>query len=95
LPEAVAAENLLGLALGGLLQAILVQMSCMGYEFVLLKLCNLQHMRRFSVFLALPSATIRGMTNKPCLVGDVLGQLGSSTNQNPTEKCPCMISAVH
>ena len=54
------------------LQAILVQMSCMGYEFVLLKLCNLQHMRRMSVFLALPSATIRGMTNRPCLVGVLL-----------------------
>jgi hypothetical protein len=41
------------------MQALLVQMSCMAYEFYLLQKCNVSHMRLFSVFLALPSATVR------------------------------------
>ena len=41
-----------------MLQAVVVQLSCMAYEFVLLQRCNVAHMRMFSVFLALPSATV-------------------------------------
>jgi hypothetical protein len=41
------------------LQAAVVQLSCMAYEFLLLQRCNVAHMRMFSVFLALPSATVR------------------------------------
>jgi hypothetical protein len=61
-----------------LLQAIMVQMICIMYEFVLLKMCNLQHMKRFSVFLALPSATIRSMTARPCVVRPCQHQRSSS-----------------
>jgi hypothetical protein len=43
------------------LQAVLVQLVAMSYEFVLLKAANCEAMKRFSVFLALPSATIRSM----------------------------------
>jgi hypothetical protein len=43
------------------LQAVLVQLVTMSYEFVLLKAANCEAMKRFSVFLALPSATIRSM----------------------------------
>jgi hypothetical protein len=43
------------------LQAVLVQLVTMSYEFVLLKATNCEAMKRFSVFLALPSATIRSM----------------------------------
>jgi hypothetical protein len=41
-----------------LMQAVGVQMSCMAYQFVLLQKCNVSHMRFFSVFLTLPSATV-------------------------------------
>ncbi len=33
----------------------------MAYEFYLLQKCNVAHMRMFSVFLALPSATVRAL----------------------------------
>jgi hypothetical protein len=60
-----------------MLQAVVVQLSCMAYEFVLLQRCNVAHMRMFSVFLALPSATVSncccdcldGVSHKlPCYV---------------------------
>lgn len=35
-------------------------MGCLAYEFYLLQKCNVAHMRLFSVFLALPSATVGG-----------------------------------
>ncbi len=41
-----------------------VLLSCMAWEYVLAKLANAEHIRRFSVFLALPSATIRAMALK-------------------------------
>ena len=44
-----------------MLQAAVVQLSCMAYEFLLLQRCNVAHMRMFSVFLALPSATVRAI----------------------------------
>jgi hypothetical protein len=40
------------------MQAMVVQMGCLAYEFYLLQKCNVAHMRLFSVFLALPSATV-------------------------------------
>lgn len=47
----------------------------MAYQFFLVRSVNVQHMRRFSVFLALPSATIRIMASKQMVVrhsgGDV------------------------
>jgi len=33
-------------------------MTCLAYQFVLLQRCNVSHMRLFSCFLALPSATV-------------------------------------
>lgn len=41
-----------------MLQAVIVQLSCMAYQFYLLQKCNVSHMRMFSVFLSLPSATV-------------------------------------
>lgn len=46
------------------LEALVVQMSCLAYEFRLVQRCNVSHMRLFSVFLALPSATVRIMTQR-------------------------------
>jgi hypothetical protein len=45
-------------------------------------MCNLQHMKRFSVFLALPSATIRSMTSRACVVG------GPAKFQHSSTCCP-------
>lgn len=36
----------------------------MIYEFILIKAANSEAMKRFSVFLALPSATIRSMASR-------------------------------
>eukprot|EP00878_Enallax_costatus_P025839 GHUV01027676.1.p1 GENE.GHUV01027676.1~~GHUV01027676.1.p1 ORF type:complete len:1421 (+),score=378.88 GHUV01027676.1:621-4883(+) len=51
-------------------EALVVQMSCMAYEFRLVQQCNVSHMRLFSVFLALPSATVRIMTQRQLQVDD-------------------------
>jgi hypothetical protein len=53
-----------------LLQALAVQLGCMAYEFYLLQRCNVSHMRLFSVFLALPSATVRLMAARQLQVDD-------------------------
>jgi hypothetical protein len=42
----------------------------MAYEFWLLQRCNVSHMRLFSVFLALPSATVRLMAARQLQVDD-------------------------
>jgi hypothetical protein len=52
------------------LQAVIVQLGCMAYEFYLLQRCNVSHMRLFSVFLALPSATVRLMAARQLQVDD-------------------------
>lgn len=54
-----------------LLQAVLVQLTTLSYEFVLLMAANTEAMKRFSVFMALPSATIRGMASMQLKVGIV------------------------
>jgi hypothetical protein len=54
----------------GALQALVVQLGCMAYEFYLLQRCNVSHMRLFSVFLALPSATVRLMAARQLQVDD-------------------------
>ena len=51
-------------------QAIVIQPMCMAYEFFLLKLVQREHMKRFSIILALPSATIRAMASRQLQVGD-------------------------
>jgi hypothetical protein len=51
-------------------QALIVQLGCMAYEFYLLQRCNVSHMRLFSVFLALPSATVRLMAARQLQVDD-------------------------
>jgi hypothetical protein len=42
----------------------------MAYELYLLQRCNVSHMRLFSVFLALPSATVRLMAARQLQVDD-------------------------
>eukprot|EP00879_Flechtneria_rotunda_P009748 GHRR01010197.1.p2 GENE.GHRR01010197.1~~GHRR01010197.1.p2 ORF type:complete len:816 (+),score=239.63 GHRR01010197.1:4977-7424(+) len=51
-------------------EAVVVQLSCMAYQFYLLQRCNVSHMRLFSVFLALPSATVRLMAQRHMQVDD-------------------------
>lgn len=41
------------------MQAVVVLLACLAYEFYLLQKCNVANMRSFAVFLALPSATVR------------------------------------
>jgi hypothetical protein len=53
-----------------MLQALVVQLGCMAYEFYLLQRCNVSHMRLYSVFLALPSATVRLMAARQLQVDD-------------------------
>eukprot|EP00883_Tetradesmus_obliquus_P002715 jgi/Sobl393_1/12921/SZX78204.1 len=53
-----------------IVEAVLVQLVAMSYEFVLLKAANCEAMKRFSVFLALPSATIRSMAARQMQVDD-------------------------
>lgn len=57
-----------------LMQAVIIQLVCMVYEFYLLQRCNVSHLRMFSVFLALPSATVRLMAQRQLQVGP-LGRL--------------------
>ena len=45
-------------------QALVVQLGCMVYQAYLLQRCNMARMRLFSVFLALPSATVRIMATQ-------------------------------
>ena len=52
------------------LEAIVVQALGMARQFALVRGANAQHMRRFSVFLALPSATIRVMSTRRVAVDD-------------------------
>ncbi len=52
------------------LEAVIALLLCMGWQYVLLKTANSEHIRRFSVFLALPSATIRAMAMRQGLVDD-------------------------
>ncbi|KAF8055488.1 tmcC [Scenedesmus sp. PABB004] len=47
-----------------IVECFLVQLSTICYEFVLVKAANCEAMKRFSVFLALPSATIRSMASR-------------------------------
>eukprot|EP00878_Enallax_costatus_P032405 GHUV01035610.1.p1 GENE.GHUV01035610.1~~GHUV01035610.1.p1 ORF type:complete len:363 (+),score=121.72 GHUV01035610.1:211-1299(+) len=54
-------------------EVVLIQLSCIVYEFFLLQKCNVSHMRLFSVFLALPSATIRLMAQRQLQVDDNAG----------------------
>jgi hypothetical protein len=42
----------------------------MVYEFVLVQRVNIAHMRLFSVFLALPSATVRFLAQRNMVVDD-------------------------
>eukprot|EP00882_Tetradesmus_deserticola_P023312 GHRQ01025365.1.p1 GENE.GHRQ01025365.1~~GHRQ01025365.1.p1 ORF type:complete len:265 (+),score=90.28 GHRQ01025365.1:613-1407(+) len=51
-------------------EALVVQLGCMAYEFYLLQRCNVAHMRLFSVFLALPSATVRLLASRQLQVDD-------------------------
>ncbi|GBF97004.1 hypothetical protein Rsub_09801 [Raphidocelis subcapitata] len=51
-------------------EALAVQLACMAYQFLLVRAVNAQHMRRFSVFLALPSATVRVMAARRMVVDD-------------------------
>jgi len=44
------------------------QIACMAYQLFLVRSVNVQHMKRFSVFLALPSATIRIMAARHMVV---------------------------
>jgi hypothetical protein len=40
----------------------------LAYQLYLVRSANLQHMRRFSVFLALPSAAVRAMATRQLVV---------------------------
>lgn len=51
-------------------QTVVVQLSCMVYEFVLVQHVNVAHMRLFSVFLALPSATVRLLAQRRMAIDD-------------------------
>ncbi len=52
------------------IEAVIALTLCMGWQYVLLKTANSEHIRRFSVFLALPSATIRAMAMRQGIVDD-------------------------
>jgi hypothetical protein len=58
-------------------QALVVQLGCMIYQAYLLQRCNMAHMRLFSVFLALPSGTVRIMTTQQM-------QVTSDNHMTPT-----------
>ncbi len=49
-------------------QVGLLQAGCTLYEYSILRACNVQRLRMFGVLLALPSATIRVMSSRPCQV---------------------------
>eukprot|EP00775_Hariotina_reticulata_P009112 gene9112-9281_t len=51
-------------------EVVVVMLSSMSYQFILLKAADLEAMRHFSVFLALPSATVRGMASRQMQVDD-------------------------
>ncbi|WIA34679.1 hypothetical protein OEZ86_012993 [Tetradesmus obliquus] len=53
-----------------IIEVVVVQLGCMAYEFYLLQRCNVSHMRLFSMFLALPSATVRLMAARQLQVDD-------------------------
>ncbi len=50
------------------MQVGLLQGGCTLYEYFILRACNGQRLRMFGVLLALPSATIRVMSSRPCQV---------------------------
>ncbi|KIY98973.1 hypothetical protein MNEG_8988 [Monoraphidium neglectum] len=54
-------------------ETLCVQMTCMGLLTLLIRAANAQHMHRFSVFLALPSATLRIMASRQLMVDDDCG----------------------
>jgi hypothetical protein len=58
---------------------LVVQLACMAYQAYLLQRCNMAHMRLFSVFLALPSATVRIMATQQMQVGRGEGGGGYGT----------------
>jgi hypothetical protein len=47
-----------------LLQFLVALLASILYEYAQLKLANNQHLKRFSVFLGLPSTTIRMMASR-------------------------------
>jgi hypothetical protein len=49
-------------------QALLVSLTAIFYEFLLLKSSDVEAMKRFSVFLALPTGIVRTMASKVMLV---------------------------
>ncbi|WIA20263.1 hypothetical protein OEZ85_006098 [Tetradesmus obliquus] len=51
-------------------EALVVQLGCMVHQAYLLQRCNMAHMRVFSVFLALPSATVRIMATQQMQVDE-------------------------
>eukprot|EP00775_Hariotina_reticulata_P001355 gene1355-1696_t len=52
------------------IEALLVSVTAMGYEFLLLKSVDVEAMKRFSVFLTLPTAIIRNMASRMMPVDD-------------------------
>eukprot|EP00775_Hariotina_reticulata_P003515 gene3515-3785_t len=52
------------------IEALLVSVTAMGYEFLLLKASDIEAMKRFSVLLTLPTATIRSMASRMMPVDD-------------------------
>ncbi|GBF92718.1 hypothetical protein Rsub_05087, partial [Raphidocelis subcapitata] len=54
-------------------ETLCVQITCMALLTLLVRSANGQHMRRFSVFLALPSATLRAMASRQLVVDDDAG----------------------
>lgn len=46
------------------------QIALLSYQYWLVRCANYQHMKRFSVFLALPSAAIRIMATRQMMVSD-------------------------
>jgi len=45
-------------------QALGVQTLIIAFQFIITKAADAQHMKRYSVFLALPSATVRAMATR-------------------------------
>lgn len=55
-----------------ILEVVVVQFIGMLYEFVILRAANVEAMKRFSVFLALPSAVMRVMASKQLQVSSYI-----------------------
>eukprot|EP00878_Enallax_costatus_P031254 GHUV01034161.1.p1 GENE.GHUV01034161.1~~GHUV01034161.1.p1 ORF type:complete len:160 (+),score=58.26 GHUV01034161.1:592-1071(+) len=52
------------------IEVVVVHATCIVYELWLAQRCNMAHAKIFSTFLALPTATVRQMTQRPLQVGD-------------------------